>query len=667
MAKKHYCRKCEKLIDEGKEIKVSKGSNYYSSRYSSGPQDYATYYLCPQCYQQQQEEIQAQSEKTWQQVGRGLLIFSVNKLLGNRGTTTENREIILVKLDRKNYMENYGKRKKIVLYFRTPSPATVVSKDTYFVLSPTELAKLKAAAEKVFKLANETLLEVVKQKECVLEKLGPKVAIIFPPEYNKNLSSQELNLVTQQIESLGGQCQAFCLSETVITEIIDFAPTDYSELVLKLSELGLPQLPSFEALFIAGDKSFLNTLKDKTDLIPPTYVLSKNDLTQNLSILAKDKVVLKPGDFGNGEGIFFGKNFTESAWKDKIREAMESKQSRVIQERCYLRNTPDGRYEDISIYVVDGVARGFVSRISANEIEEKKIIDIQPLLRMRELLKKSLQDVEDELDEMAAVQAFEVKRNLASHAYREEILTEVYNVLPKFIQEFASNARKFSDLDICYLDDIPRPVINNIREELEESDLPFMKKVIFEIDQLASKSDKSIICRYGNTTVLTVLTVKQLTKSVNSFFPLSISFEEKFYAVGRIPNAFGKREGKPSYDAITAARLIDRSLRTPSLPYFSTPLAAVIVGQEGKDFICNPSNEKLNSSPLELIVSATEDKITMLEAGAQEIGEVELEKAIEFAHQKVQILIGFFQHIASSLGVKKNKIGVEQKEITDHQ
>src|SRR3954452_13620900 len=87
------------------------------------------------------------------------------------------------------------------------------------------------------------------------------------------------------------------------------------------------------------------------------------------------------------------------------------------------------------------------------------------------------------------------------------------------------------------------------------------KKVIFEIDQLASKSEKSIICRYGNTTVLTVLTVKQLTKSVNSFFPLSISFEEKFYAVGRIPNSFGKREGKPSYDAVTAARLIDRSLR----------------------------------------------------------------------------------------------------------
>src|SRR6266480_1660854 len=93
------------------------------------------------------------------------------------------------------------------------------------------------------------------------------------------------------------------------------------------------------------------------------------------------------------------------------------------------------------------------------------------------------------------------------------------------------------------------------------------KEVIFEVDQLASKSDKSIICRYGNTTVLTVLTVKQLTKSVNSFFPLTITFEEKFYAVGRIPNVFGKREGRPSYDAITAARLIDRSLRS----FFSFP------------------------------------------------------------------------------------------------
>nr|CAG8441118.1 6552_t:CDS:2 [Entrophospora candida] len=179
------------------------------------------------------------------------------------------------------------------------------------------------------------------------------------------------------------------------------------------------------------------------------------------------------------------------------------------------------------------------------------------------------------------------------------------------------------------------------------------KEVIFEIDQLASKSDKSILCRYGNTTVLSVLTVKQLTKNNNSFFPLTITFEEKFYAIGRIPNAFGKREGKPSYDAITSARLIDRSLRSffptsgnqevqinnSNLPYFHTPLAAVIVGQSEDNFVCNPSNEKLNNSPLELIVSATEEKIVMLESGAQEISSEELAKAIEFAHREIQLLI----------------------------
>ncbi|CAG8837200.1 9833_t:CDS:2, partial [Racocetra persica] len=145
---------------------------------------------------------------------------------------------------------------------------------------------------------------------------------------------------------------------------------------------------------------------------------------------------------------------------------------------------------------------------------------------------------------------------------------------------------------------------------------------------------------------------------------------EKFYAVGRIPNVFGKREGKPSYDAITAARLIDRSLRIcylcSDLPFFTTSLAAVIVGKNEKNFISNPSREKLDNSPLELIVSATEEKITMLEAGAREIEEAELTQAITFAHQEIQILIGFFQHIANSLGVRKEpKMAQLEKKTSD--
>src|SRR5436305_7546952 len=88
------------------------------------------------------------------------------------------------------------------------------------------------------------------------------------------------------------------------------------------------------------------------------------------------------------------------------------------------------------------------------------------------------------------------------------------------------------------------------------------KKIAFEIDQLATKSEKSILCRYGDTVVLTVLCIKQSAEASKlNFVPLTIFFEEKFYSVGKIPAVFNKREGKPDYNSVTIARLIDRSLR----------------------------------------------------------------------------------------------------------
>ena len=195
--------------------------------------------------------------------------------------------------------------------------------------------------------------------------------------------------------------------------------------------------------------------------------------------------------------------------------------------------------------------------------------------------------------------------------------------------------------------------------------------------------------------------VKETAKNrIASFFPLTITIEEKFYAVGRIPASFNKREGKPSYDAITAARLIDRSLRSffpltsnqevqiinyvlsvdrecdpglvaawnsslvcflsPLLPYFSVPVATVIVGEQEEKLTCNFKIE----SPLELIVSATEKKVVMLEVGSAEISEEKLEKAIELAHQEICYLISFFQHIANSLGVRNKKLGEREKAET---
>src|SRR2546421_401195 len=89
------------------------------------------------------------------------------------------------------------------------------------------------------------------------------------------------------------------------------------------------------------------------------------------------------------------------------------------------------------------------------------------------------------------------------------------------------------------------------------------KKLVFEIDQLAAKSEKSVLCRYGNTVVLTVLCLKQSSEVSNlNFVPLTIFFEEKFYSVGKIPAVFNKRESKPDYNSVTIARLIDRSLRS---------------------------------------------------------------------------------------------------------
>jgi polyribonucleotide nucleotidyltransferase len=134
--------------------------------------------------------------------------------------------------------------------------------------------------------------------------------------------------------------------------------------------------------------------------------------------------------------------------------------------------------------------------------------------------------------------------------------------------------------------------IMNENQKSEQSKFEFNlgeKKLIFEIDQLATKSDKSILCRYGDTTILTALIVKELTQDCpTSFFPLTISVEEKFYSVGRIPTTFNKREGRPSCDAITTARLIDRSLRS-FFPLGSNQEVQIINHILSVDPECEPS------------------------------------------------------------------------------
>lgn len=348
----------------------------------------------------------------------------------------------------KKTLNNYGSQSVV----NTPES----SHHTYFTLSSSQLKELKQISEKIFKLANKTLLDIIKQKKFelwmesrygivkslwengqtginlmridfawdqtgnlkvlelnttshsgwikaglvekesaadkigiplapqplfyakyVLEKLGSKIAIMVKGvDYSK-----ELDLLLLQLENLGGKGRIIILSENAVQKVINFAPTglfwrchaalvEHSELVLKLAKLGLPQLSSFESLFISGDKSFLASLweRDITGAIPKTYVLSKSNLAQNLSWLEKDQVVLKPGDLARGEKIFFGKNFTKKAWEEKIKEVMNSSEEWILQELCYLSKNETGKYHDIIVFLADGKVQGIASRVSDNEI-----------------------------------------------------------------------------------------------------------------------------------------------------------------------------------------------------------------------------------------------------------------------------------------------------------
>ncbi|CAG8466133.1 6242_t:CDS:1 [Dentiscutata heterogama] len=328
----------------------------------------------------------------------------------------------------------------------------VASRDTYIVLSPKQLERLKQISEAIFKLANETLLEIIKQDEVeswmesrygvvkslwkngqtginlarfdfawdqeknfkilemntgssagwlfsglickeasaekigvplapptmflavyLLNKLGSKIAVIIKDSF------LERDFFISQIESMGGEAKVFSIIEANFQDIVDYAPTgiywkcvgavEHSDIILKLSNLKLPQIPSFESMFISGDKSFLAILSDRdiTGAIPKTYVLSKNDISKNLNFFEQHKAVLKAGDSSRGREVILGKNYKNS-WEDKLREIMNSNKEWIIQELCYLQNTKDNRYEDIAVFIVDGVVQGFGSRISSDEI-----------------------------------------------------------------------------------------------------------------------------------------------------------------------------------------------------------------------------------------------------------------------------------------------------------
>ena len=231
-----------------------------------------------------------------------------------------------------------------------------------------------------------------------------------------------------------------------------------------------------------------------------------------------------------------------------------------------------------------------------------------------------------------------------------------------------------------------------------------------ETGKIAGLANGSVMVRYGDTVVMVNVTASKEPREGIDFFPLSVDYEEKLYAVGKIPGSFLKREGKPADKAILTSRAIDRPLR-PLFPKdfrndvcvvatvlsveqdnspevcsmigascalsisdipFGGPTAAVNVGYVDNKIVINPTVEQREKSRLTLTVAATEEKITMIEAGADEIPNDIMLEAIKEAHAEIKKICEFISKIKEEIGKPKFEyfsFAVDQdvyKEIEDN-
>ncbi|MFR8079454.1 MAG: polyribonucleotide nucleotidyltransferase [Christensenellales bacterium] len=224
------------------------------------------------------------------------------------------------------------------------------------------------------------------------------------------------------------------------------------------------------------------------------------------------------------------------------------------------------------------------------------------------------------------------------------------------------------------------------------------RKLSIETGKYAQQAGGSCIVRCGDTAVLVTATASAKPREGIDFFPLSCEFEEKMYAVGKIPGGFIKREGRPTEKAVLTSRLIDRPLRPlfpknyrndvqviatvlsvdqdiPPAVYamigssvalsisdipFAGPTAAVVVGMVDGEYILNPTLEQMEASRLNLTVAGTKDAVMMVEAGAKELSEDEMLEAILFAHEEIKRICAFISDIQAEIGEEKQVIALEE-------
>ena len=213
-----------------------------------------------------------------------------------------------------------------------------------------------------------------------------------------------------------------------------------------------------------------------------------------------------------------------------------------------------------------------------------------------------------------------------------------------------------------------------------------------DINRVAKQANGAAFIHYGDTTLLCTATASEKPREGIDFFPLSVEYEEKLYAVGKIPGGFNKREGKASEHAILTSRVIDRPMR-PLFPKdyrndvtlnnmvmsvdpecnpevvamlgssiatcvsdipFDGPCAATQIGMINGEFIVNPTLAQKTISDLQLTVASTRDKVIMIEAGANEVPEAKMIDAIFKAHEVNQEIIAFIDTIVAECGKEKH-------------
>ena len=229
-------------------------------------------------------------------------------------------------------------------------------------------------------------------------------------------------------------------------------------------------------------------------------------------------------------------------------------------------------------------------------------------------------------------------------------------------------------------------MFNQVRKEIQFGD----QTIVLETGKVARQATAAVMASIGETTVLVTVVGRKEAKPGQAFFPLTVNYQEKTYAAGKIPGGFFKREGRPTEKEILICRLIDRPIR-PLFPKgfknevqvvatvisysedidadipaligasaamsltgapFNGPIAAAKVGYQDGEYILNPTNEQLKESQLELVVAGTESAVLMVESEADLLSEEIMLGAVSFGHQQQQVVINAINEMVTDLGVE---------------